>query len=141
LSILDATTADGGRSGDLAAALKLLKEANARARHAPAIIRAWIAARLAEEHAAAGDVDDYQRAMERARIALDAAVAEQATEGFLGVFSGWETMALDGFEGISYVLLGRPHDAEAALRHRLTLAQTGMWRATALAAPGLRARA
>lgn len=133
LSILHATSADGGRSGDPDAALELLEEAGARARHAPATIRAWLAARLSEERAAARDAAGFQRALDQARMALDAPASEGAAGGFLGVFSSWDTMAMDGFEGIGYVLLDRPFEAEAALRRRLAVAEGGMWRATALA--------
>ncbi|MGH8897359.1 MAG: hypothetical protein ACRDZ4_10140 [Egibacteraceae bacterium] len=133
MSILHATSADGGRSGNPAAALELLDEAGARALHAPAAIRAWLAARRSEEQAAAHDASAFQRALEQARTALDVAASEGDAGGFLAVFSGWDTTAMDGFEGVGYVLLKRPYEAEAALRRGLALAEGARRRANQLA--------
>ncbi|MGH8898096.1 MAG: helix-turn-helix domain-containing protein [Egibacteraceae bacterium] len=93
-------------------ALDLLEEADRlAARYAAPIVRARITARLTEERAAGNDASGSDEAFERAQRAL----AEAQTDGFTGsgfhsltgVYAECHESYLDGFRGISDVLLGR----------------------------------
>lgn len=125
-SILSATTATGGQHGNTALALAQLTEAAHLGRSAPPVTQCWLAARLAEEHATAGDEVAFERHMEQARTALDQASRQSSGIGFLATFlAGWDEANLQGFDGIGYLLLARPQDATVALTRTLQQARSG----------------
>ncbi len=116
-SILHATTADGGRSGDPKAAITLLEQARAEASgRASALTQCWLALRLAEEYAARGKGDACRRMLDRAERAF-ATVSGQDPDGYFATFiHRWDHTTLECFRGVCHVLLNEPAEAEAALR-------------------------
>ncbi len=101
-----------------------------------ATLLGWLKFYAGQPSVASGHLEDArQLARETGDMTLHAQALGSLSilHGFPGVFSGWDTMAMDGFEGVGYVLLKRPYEAEAALRRGLALAEGARRRATALA--------
>lgn len=116
-SHLRSTIVSGGRSPS-PEAIRLLAQADALARkHAPAIVQAWTAARLAEEQACAHEAKGAEQAYEHAQGSLERAKGEAlpvscSTVNYHALLTG---EGLDGFRGICDILLDRPERAAAAL--------------------------
>lgn len=99
-----------GRPTGSRVAVRTLEEAAARARRAPALTRAWLAARLSEERAAVGDAAGARSDFRTAEIAFSASDSEDRPSGFFGAdgfLSVWGEACLSGYQGISHVLLGQ----------------------------------
>jgi transcriptional regulator with XRE-family HTH domain len=105
----------GGHGGDTAAALAMLDEAErAAGRAADPLLRTWIHAGRAEEHAVLGDPIACQRDLDDADRALSS--AGRRTTGF---FSHWDRFRLAGFRGNCLLILGHPREAAATLAEAL----------------------
>jgi hypothetical protein len=119
-SILHATTADGGRTGDPDAGIRLLEQARAEASgRASALTQCWMALRLAEEYAARGNPDACRRMLDHAEQAF-ATVSGQDPDGYFATFiNRWDHTTLECFRGVCHVLLKEPAEAEAVLRPAL----------------------
>jgi transcriptional regulator with XRE-family HTH domain len=133
-SALHSTVADGGVLTPSRTALALLDAAEASAGpRASRLLRAWVLARRAEEHAALGD-----------GYAADADLA--AAGGCLRdpqpcadcIIGPRESSQLAGFQGSCAVLLGRYEDAAGVLRASLDTMPAGMvaWRSVVSADMG-----
>lgn len=106
-------------------AIRTLEEAAARAVHAPALTRTWLAARLSEERAAVDDGAGFRRDFQVAEDTLGQAAREGTTPGFFGAegfLSVWGDACLTGYLGIGQVLLGHGEQAVPVLVS--TLART-----------------
>jgi tetratricopeptide (TPR) repeat protein len=105
-------------TGDPAAALKLLHEAQDRAHgHVSPSRMAWLAALEARAQAGLGDAAGSLAALARADRAIER--AEPAGGRFANDF--FDRPRLAGFRGTSHLLLGQPKAAQAALADVLTL--------------------
>jgi tetratricopeptide (TPR) repeat protein len=119
VSFLHSAPAHGHRAAS-PVALRLLAQTDALLpTHAPALIRSWAAARLAEEHAAAGNADTSARFMDRAEALLPEAPSTERT-GLLfydvgGFFLGWGQPRIDGYRGLVESLNGQPERAARTL--------------------------
>lgn len=108
----------GGLHGDGRVARALAASAVQAAMDAPPGTVSWLAARLAEEHAAAGDASEAARAMDRA----DQAAAEGERRpgfGFLsdaGFYRVWDAQRLRGYRGVVASLVGDTATATAILQ-------------------------
>lgn len=129
LSQLCSTTPAGGWEGS-PPALRLLRQANdLLPAEASAGARTWLGARLAEECAAMGDGDGYERNMARAEDAWSLGRIGNDRGGFFsqqGFFAQWEDKRFDGYRAICLVLLDEPYVAEDHLSRALarTLGQS-----------------
>jgi tetratricopeptide (TPR) repeat protein len=105
-------------TGDPAAALRLLQEAQDRARgHVSSSRLAWLAALEARAHAGLGDVAASRIALGRA----DRAMERAEPEGGRFATDFFDRPRLAGFRGSSHLLLGQPKAAQAALADVLAL--------------------
>jgi hypothetical protein len=106
-------------TGDPAAALRLLQEAQARARgHVSPSRLAWLAALEARAHAGLGDAAASRAALGRA----DHAIERAEPEGGRFATDFFDRPRLAGFRGTSHLLLGQPKAAaQAALADVLAL--------------------
>jgi tetratricopeptide (TPR) repeat protein len=105
-------------TGDPAAALRLLQEAQDRARsHVSPSRLAWLAALEARAQAGLGDAAASLAALGRADRAIEH--AEPAGGRFANDF--FDRPRLAGFRGTSHLLLGQPKAAQAALTDVLAL--------------------
>jgi hypothetical protein len=108
-----------------APALRLLTEAAVRLRtlDAPPLTRAWAAARLAEERAAATDDTGSAKALATAGRAVAEGPDPRDSRGFFslaGFLGYWrDPNALRGFEGIALRLCGDPRTAVTVLAETL----------------------
>ncbi len=106
-----------GPSADAQKALRLLDEAeDVAGPTAPPLLRTWLHACRAEDHAVLGHEEEAQRDLDVADSAL--AEAPQHPGGF---FDHWDGTRLAGFRGNCAVLLRKPEDAipilEAVVRN------------------------
>lgn len=111
-ALLSATIPTGGRSGDPQTSLKLLTQAVALAdRHAPHVVRAWLHAFLATEHATAGDAYQADVHLDLAAQALQTAQTEgpvgSGYSSSAGVYALWDETRLDQFKGAAEMAAGR----------------------------------
>lgn len=118
-SFLHSAPAHGHRAAS-PVALRLLGKADALLpAHAPALVRSWAAARLAEEHAAAGHPYTSARFMDRAEALLPEPASTNRTGllfyGLGGFFLGWGQPRIDGYRGLVESLNGQPDRAERTL--------------------------
>jgi hypothetical protein len=118
LSEVYSTIPRGGLHGDGRVARALAASAVQAAMDAPPGTVSWLAARLAEEHAAAGDATEADRALHRAE---QAATAEERRPGFgflsdTGFYRVWDTQRLRGYRGVVASLVGDTATATAVLR-------------------------
>jgi transcriptional regulator with XRE-family HTH domain len=105
----------GGRGGHTAAALAVLDEAErAAGSEADPLLRTWIRASRAEEHAVLGDSTASHRDLDAAERSLSA--AEPRSTGF---FSHWDPFRLAGFRGNCELILGLSREAAATLEETL----------------------
>jgi hypothetical protein len=105
-------------TGDPGAALRLLVEAQDRARGHVSLSRvAWLAALEARAQAGLGDAAASLAALDRATRAIER--AEPAGGRFANDF--FDRPRLAGFRGTSHLLLGQPRAAQAALGDVLAL--------------------
>jgi tetratricopeptide (TPR) repeat protein len=105
-------------TGDPAAALRLLQEAQDRARgHVSPSRLAWLAALEARAHAGLGDAAASRAALGRA----DRAIERAEPEGGRFANDFFDRPRLAGFRGTSHLLLGQPKAAQAALADVLAL--------------------
>jgi hypothetical protein len=105
-------------TGDPAAALRLLQEAQDRARgHVSPSRLAWLAALEARAHAGLGDSAASLAALGRA----DRAIERAEPEGGRFANDFFDRPRLAGFQGTSHLLLGQPKVAQAALADVLAL--------------------
>ncbi len=96
-----------GPAADAGKALQLTTEAARVAGDGTSpLLRTWLHACRAEDHAMLGDAGEANRAMGAAEAAL-----ARATPGAAGFFEHWDSARLAGFRGNCAVLLGRPDDA------------------------------
>ena len=97
-------------------ALQLLQEAaHVGGPSAPAHMRSWLHARLAEEHAVSGDSNCAAHELEEASVALACATSEKGDGIFVCCGPGW----LDGFRGNCALLLGDYGTASSILEETL----------------------
>jgi tetratricopeptide (TPR) repeat protein len=105
-------------TGDPAAALRLLQEAQDRARgHVSASRLAWLAALEARAQAGLGDAAASLTALGRA----DRAIERAKPEGGRFANDFFDQLRLVGFRGTSHLLLGQPKAAQEALADVLAL--------------------
>jgi tetratricopeptide (TPR) repeat protein len=105
-------------TGDPAAALALLQEAQDRARsHVSHSRLAWLAALEVRAHAGLGDAAASRAALGQA----DRAIERAEPEGGRFATDFFDRPRLAGFRGTSHLLLGQPKAAQAALADVLTL--------------------
>lgn len=105
----------GGHGGDTPTALAMLDEAErAAGLDADPLLRTWIHAARAEEHAVLGDAGSSYRDLDAAERALSASGRRET-----GFFSHWDRFRLAGFRGNCELLLGRPREAAATLEESL----------------------
>jgi hypothetical protein len=96
-----------GRSADPHKALRLLDEAeDVAGPAAPPLLRTWLYACRAEDHAVLGHAEDAKRDLDVAESAL-----AQAPYHPGGFFDHWDATRLAGFRGNCAVLLREPEDA------------------------------
>lgn len=109
---------NGGVATGSRVAIRTLEEAAARAQHAPALTRAWLAARLSEERAAVDDARGFHGDLQVAEDAFGRAGTEGTTPGFFGAdgfLAVWGDACLAGYQGIGQVLLGQGEQAVPVL--------------------------
>jgi hypothetical protein len=105
-------------TGDPAAALRLLREAQDRAAgHVSPSRRAWLAAMEARAHAGLGDARSSLAALGRAEAAIERAEPDGGPFGT----DFFDLPRLAGFRGTCHLLLAQPHAARAALADVLAL--------------------
>ncbi len=96
-----------GRSADPQKALRLLDEAeDAAGPAAPPLLRTWLYACRAEDHALLDHAEEAKRDLDLAESAL-----AQAPHHPGGFFDHWDATRLAGFRGNCAVLLRKPEDA------------------------------
>jgi transcriptional regulator with XRE-family HTH domain len=100
-----------GRSADPQKALRLLDEAeDVAGPTAPSLLRTWLHACRAEDHAFLGHVGEAKRDSDVAESAL-----AQAPHHPGGFFDHWDSTRLEGFRGNCAVLLREPEEAISIL--------------------------
>ena len=105
------TVEASGRSADPQKALRLLDEAeDVAGPAAPPLLRTWLHACRAEDHAVLGHAEEAKRDLGAAESAL-----AQAPRHPGGFFDHWDATNLAGFGGNCAVLLRKPDDAVAIL--------------------------
>lgn len=110
---LHSTFGNAGHNGNTARALALLDQAAARLDGAScALVRTFVLAKRAEEHAVSGNVVAAYRDLEGAETSLESRHCKQ--EG-IGIFVHWDSARLAAYRGSCAVALNRPDDAIAAL--------------------------
>jgi transcriptional regulator with XRE-family HTH domain len=135
LSYLSSTVARGGAETDRRA-LSLLDHAADSGQGSP-VLRAWILARRAEEHAARGDRIAAERDLVEAQVALDRATSDER-----GLLSEWGQPWLDGYRGNVYLLAGQAALAEEVVTAALArIDPTLLYQRSALLSDVARAQA